>query len=99
MPIYRQIAHRLRLQGRVPEESERPRERDGRGCYHDEVCRWTNHKHPTDAPPTLLDLDAQTAERLLRIGAIVPWVEPRRKRSAEHQGDEAAAPEGEASGG
>lgn len=79
--IYRQIAHKLRIQGRrdlngpehagtsrgaTSETNVRPRERGGR--YLD-----------SDAAPTLIELragDPVDVESLLRSGALQPWTPP-----------------------
>lgn len=74
---YRQIVHRLRIQrgpGQPDKVSERPREgsRDrGWGKYRD-----------SDDAPTLITFDKHdrvNVEKLLRIGAIVPYEPPKRK--------------------
>lgn len=64
--VYKQIAHKLRIQGRVPETSERPRSTRGAKRYLD-----------ADNPTLITFVVGDTADvpRLLRLGAIEPWTE------------------------
>lgn len=67
---YLQIAHRLRIQGRVPETSERPRS-DGKS-------RRFLDEGPGKAPTliTFAEGDHADVPRLLRAGAIQTWAPP-----------------------
>ena len=63
---YRQLAHKLRIQGRVPETSERPR--------HQKSRRFLDDKEPTLI--AFAEGDPADVARLLAIGAIEPWAAP-----------------------
>lgn len=70
--LYRQLAHKLRVQGRTPETSVRPR--------HEKSKRYLD----SDDEPTLIELgpsDPVDVEWLLQIGAIAPYTPP--KKSAK----------------
>jgi len=85
--LYRQIAHKLRIQRRAPETSERPRD-TASGHFLDEPCANQLHRHPQDLPPTLLELGADDPvdlAGLLRLGAITPYVPPKTVKAKEER--------------
>ena len=61
---YRQVTHKLRVQGRVPETSERPRSTRG-------AKRYLDLDNPTLI--TFKEGDVADVPRLLRMGAIETW--------------------------
>lgn len=84
MPIYRQYAHKIRVQGRTPETSERPRNKQTKAFLD------------SDDAPTLIELgpkDPVDIDGLLATGAIVPYEAPKRAAKANDE------PKGEAGGG
>ena len=95
--LYRQMTAKLRVQGRSPETSVRLREEKPPWCWHDEPCSIPGHKHPTDLPPTLIELvesDPVDLEFLLRIGAIVPWEPPQTSRTRKARSEDGEIDDG-----